>query len=387
MTRIIKRVLFIFTSVLFTVTMLSCALLPAGMAEKADYAPAAEKAASAPAASKRVVISDSAAESLAVSQPQPISQTETLPQPEKRKRVFSGACQLVVDDVEERKRDISRIAEESGGYVERIVGQTVVIRVPADLFHELFELILSLGEPKHKSIASYDVTDYYRDQETRLELAVKTRERLYTLLEKTTDVKERLAILREIKRLTEEIERIKISLELLDRQIELSRITIELIPRLPPAEIEKGRIPFYWIANLNPLHSYLGSPEKKINLELGDAFAVFEKETRYRAESPEGTRVRVGVALNQPLGDGDFWQKALDYHLKPFYRKTENLELGIFKAVLFTSKDREPFFYLVGLTRVEDRKKLIIVEVFFPDQSALDLRFEGLKGSIKQAGM
>jgi len=379
-----KRVLFIFTSVLFTVTVLSCALLPAGMKEMAV---ATEEADYAPAASKRAVSMDNAAESLALSQPQPISQTETLPQPEKRKRVFSGACQLVVDDVEEKKRDISKIAEENGGYVERIVGQTVVIRVPADLFHELFELILSLGEPKHKSIASYDVTDYYRDQETRLDLASKTRERLYALLEKTTDVKERLAILREIKRLTEEIERIKISLELLDRRIELSRITIELIPRLPPAEIEKGQIPFYWIANLNPLHSYLGSPVKKIPLELGDAFAVFEKETRYRAESPEGTRVRVGATPNQPLGDGDFWQKALDYHLKPFYRKTEILELGIFKAVLFTSKDREPFFYLVGLTRAEDRKELIILEVFFPDQSALDLRFEGLKGSIKQAGM
>jgi hypothetical protein len=311
-------------------------------------------------------------------------------QPAERKRVFSGFCTLLVDDVEETRTRIADLAEESGGYVETVAEHTVVIRVPAERFDEIFELILGLGEVSHKSIESYDVTEFFRDQEIRLEIATKTRERLYALLEKTTDVEERLKILREIKRLTEEIETIERSLDLLQRRINLSRITVELTPRLPETGYDRGRIPFPWIANLNPLYPSLRNPRGRIELELSEDFAVFTEEAGFRAESAEGTRVRIGAANNHPRGDTEFWRQALSYHLGPFYKTAEELDLGYFKAVLFTSKDPEPFSYLVAVSAEKDDTiltDLLIVEIFFPDRSALQNRLPGLKDAVREIRM
>jgi hypothetical protein len=292
-----------------------------------------------------------------------------------------------VDDVEETRTKIADKADESGGYVETVAEHTIVIRVPAERFDEIFAFILELGEVSHKSIETYDVTEFFRDQEIRLEIAMKTRERLYALLEKTTDVEERLKILREIKRLTEEIERIERSLELLQRQINLSRITVEITPRLPETGYDRGRIPFPWISRLNPLYPSLRNPRGRIELELSADFAVFTQELGFRAESAEGTRIRVGSVRNHPRGDTEFWQKALSYHLGPFYKTTEELDLGPLKAVLFTSKDPEPFSYLVAVSAEKDEQihtDLLIVEIFFPDQIALQGRLSVLKESVKQ---
>ena len=311
-------------------------------------------------------------------------------QPGERKRVFSGFCSLLVDDVEETRTEIADLAEDSGGYVETVAERTVVVRVPADRFEEIFQIILSLGEVSHKSIETYDVTEFFRDQEVRLEIARKTRQRLYALLEKTTDVEERLKILREIKRLTEEIERIERSLELLQRRINLSRITVELTPRLPATGYDRDSIPFYWIAGLNPLYPTLRNPKSRIALELSEEFAVFTAETAFRAESAEGTRVRIGAARNHPLGDTEFWGKALAYHLGPYYKRAEQMDLGPFKAVLFTSKDPQPFSYLVAVSAEKEGKvlrDLLILEIFFPDPQALQARLESLKESVAQVGM
>jgi len=306
-------------------------------------------------------------------------------EPAARKRVYSGYCRLRVNEAEETKTRIADIAEESGGYVESVQTTSVVIRIPAQRFTEIFERILGLGDVDDKAIETYDVTEYFRDQETRLEIHRKTRERLYALLEKTEDVEERLAILREIKRLTEEIERIERTLELLERQISFSRITVSLIPRLPPGQGDRSSIPFGWIAGLDPLYPRLVASSREVSLELGEEFAVFEKAAAFRAESAEGTRVRLGATRNSPAGDTEFWRQALAYHLGPYFRKAEELELGLVGAVLFTSKDAKPYSYLVGVVAEEGDdilKEIVVVEVFFPDQNALGERLPALREAI-----
>jgi len=307
-------------------------------------------------------------------------------EPADRRRVYSGYCRLRVNEAEETKRRIADMAEESGGYVESVAATAVVVRVPAERFEQIFERILGLGDVEDKAIETYDVTEYFRDQETRLEVHRKTRERLYTLLEKTEDVEERLAILREIKRLTEEIERIERTLELLERQIAFSRITVSLIPRLPPGQADRSSIPFGWIAGLDPLYPRLGAPTRPVSLELGEEFAVFEKAAAFRAESAEGTRVRLGATRNSPAGDTEFWRWALAYHLGPYFRKAEELDLGLVRAVLFTSKDAKPYAYLVGVVAEEGGdilKEIVVVEVFFPDENALGERLPALREAVR----
>ena len=116
---------------------------------------------------------------------------------------------------------------------------------------------------------------------------------------------------------------------------------------------------------MNPLYPSLPRSAGKAVPVLSDDFAVFRKEAGFRAESPEGTRVRLGGTRNTPQGDAAFWQKALIFHLGPRYRMAEPLESGAFRGVLFTSKDSKPYAYLVAV-RVQ-QKKLIVLEAFFPD--------------------
>jgi len=305
----------------------------------------------------------------------------TAPQkPAERKRIYSGFCRLIVDEVEQAKADLTQFAEQGGGYVESAYENTIVLRVPAARFRELFEVILDKGELLYKSIETFDVSDYFRDQEMRLRTAELARERLYTLLERTDDVEERLEILREIKRLSEEIEGIRLRLESLERQISFSRITVELVPRLPVGEIRKEDIPFAWIASLEPVYGSLSRLRGRARLSLGENFAILEERRVFRAESSDGTRVRIGSTRNQPLGDEQFWQQALIHHLQPFYKQADPLEAGSLKGVLFTSKDRNPYAYLVAV--LVNRGRLYVVEVFFPDIEAKELHLIGIREAL-----
>jgi hypothetical protein len=301
---------------------------------------------------------------------------------EKRARIYSGFCRLMVNEVEEAKQELETLAGQSGGYVESIAGTTMTLRVPAERFREIFDAVLDMGEVIEKSIETYDVSDTLRDQQSRLELAERSRERLYQLLERTEDVKERLAILREIRRLTEQIEQIRLSLELLRNQIALSRITVELVPRRPESDYRYETIPFPWIAGLDPLYASLPRLSRRVSFTLTDDFAVFESRKSFRAESPEGTRVRIGSLRNRPAGDELFWQKALVHHLGPRFRESELLEAGPFRAVIFTSKDTKPFSYLVAVT--VKRKHLYVLEAFFPDSEARGKRLDTILSAMRE---
>ena len=267
--------------------------------EPAELAKEQARDASAPLASKATAGTELAA-ALAEEGQDLLASVSAPEKPAERKRIYSGFCRLIVDEVEEAKADLTRFIEQNGGYVESAFQNTIVLRVPAPRFRELFEEILDKGDLLYKSIETFDVSDYFRDQETRLLIAEKARGRLYTLLERTDNVEEKLAILREIKRLSEEIEGIRLRLENLERQIAFSRITVELIPRLPIGELSKADIPFPWIASLEPVYGSLPRLRGRASLSLGEDFAVLEKRRSYRAESSDGTRLRIGSTKNEP---------------------------------------------------------------------------------------
>ena len=315
----------------------------------------------------------------APSPPEPVQVPEMMV--EERKRVYSGFCKLGVDSVEKRTEEVFEIAESFGGWIEQAAGNIVIVRIPAERFEEAFNRILDIGRLIDKSIETQDVTEQYHDLSARLELARETRERLYRLLERTDDVKERLRILREIRRLTDEIEEIQARFNLLKEQIAFSTITVELVPRLAYETPYREKIPFAWIRNLDPVYTSIYELSKKVSFELPDDFAVFEKEDAFRAESADGTRVRIGTVPNLPDGDSLFWRKALGYHLEQFYRKSEALSAGSAECVLFTSKDREPFYYLIGV--VAEKRTLLVIEAFFPSQHSFGKRYEEIERSIE----
>jgi hypothetical protein len=286
---------------------------------------------------------------------------------EERKRIFNGAAGIIVEDVEDTRDQLEQMAQEAGGYVESSYSDYVVLRVPAELFDEIFDTILELGDVEYSRVETWDVTEAFEDTSRRLSTAEETRSRLYVLLERSTDPTERARILREISRLTEEIELLKQQITLMESRIALSRITIQLIPRIV-GDFARADIPFRWIADLNPLTPAGSRLNGRVSLELDRRFAVFTKESVFTAESSDGVMVFISTLDNSPRGDNEFWQKALIHHLSPFYKTAMPREIKIGKTkvlgVEFLSKDREPFKYFVGVS--VDRRKLHVVEIFSP---------------------
>jgi hypothetical protein len=253
------------------------------------------------------------------------------------------------------------------------------VRVPAGSFDAVMQELSGFGEVRARSVESTDVTDSYADLGRRAEIAKRTRQRLYDLLEKTTDVEERVGILREIRRLTEEIEQLSASLAVMEGQIALSRITIRLQSRIE--EAGGGGNPFPWIAGLSPLYPSSRASAAPISLTIPPDYAIFEQGKRVRIEAADGTRVSVGAIANEPRGDTTFWREALLYHLKGFYRSSTEVEAGSFRGGVFEGKDIEPFHYLVVVTvRGEE---ILLAEAFFPDAQARERRLPGILAMLE----
>jgi hypothetical protein len=303
------------------------------------------------------------------------------PAPAERKRVYSGFARLAVESVAEARDRIVHVAEERGGYVETIQGATIVIRVPAARFDEAFARVVETGRALEKRVETYDVTEQFQDLQGRLDIARRTRERLYALLERAADVKERLKILQEIRRLSEDIEKISQTLDMIARQVAFSRITAQLESRLGEDERARREIPFGWIAGLDPLYPSFKRLHGEARLDLGPDFAVFRHDRLHRAESAEGTRVRIGSTRNQPRGDARFWQDALVNALAPLYRGVERVELGRAVGVMLTSKDREPYGYLVAV--VPAGRWLHVIEVFYPTPQEMEKRRAAVEVALK----
>lgn len=299
-----------------------------------------------------------------------------------RMRVFSATVDLSVGSVERTREELFAIVEESGGYIESAHSDYLVLRVPASHFDAIVDRIETLGEVLSRSIESADVTDQFVDLERRLEIARAARERLYELLDRTDDSDEQVEILREIRRLTEEIEQISSRLESLGRLVAYSRITVQLRPRLTAEEVLLERIPFPWIAALDPLYPTIGKARRRFEGELPADFALFSEGRLIRAESADGVRVRAGALENEPEGDSEFWREALLFHRGPAYAEAERIESGGFVGVSFESRDSKPYTYWV-LVHVDGRA-LIVAEVFFPTAESLEAHRADLFGWLEE---
>jgi len=302
------------------------------------------------------------------------STAESVPLPEEtpvenRKRIYNGSAGIVVEDPEETRTALEDLTTESGGYVESSYSDYMELRVPAEVFNDFFQMVLTLGRVEYSRVETRDVTDAFADIQRRLATAEETRSRLYVLLERSTDPGERAQILREIGRLTEEIESLKQQTAIMESRIAFSRITVQLIPRLQ-GDYSRGDIPFPWIAELDPLYPAGDRVRGKVSLDPGSDFAVFSRDSVYMAEDSNGTQIVVSTVPNSPRGDAMFWQRALVYHLGPFYAELTEKALSFgdreLLGVELVSKDRKPFKYFVGV--IADGRNLYVVEIFSPKE-------------------
>ncbi|MBN1489392.1 MAG: DUF4349 domain-containing protein [Phycisphaerae bacterium] len=174
---------------------------------------------------------------------------------EQRVLVYSGALSVLVADPDAAVKDTETLAAEVGGYVERIEGSEITIRIPAAKFNDAMDRISTLGHVAERSIEASDVTETYRDLRLRLRSAEAVLERLLQILEKAESVEELLAVEKEIGRNREEIERLKGQIRLLERKIAYSAITVEFAPvQEARAEDLMPESPFPWLDQLTVEH-------------------------------------------------------------------------------------------------------------------------------------
>ena len=156
---------------------------------------------------------------------------------------------------------------------------------------------------------------------------------------------------------------------MLKEYITYSTITVKLVSRLDYDNRPAVDIPFDWIGELHPLYPVSKKVKGRVKADLPEQFAVFEKENYFRAETPEGVRLRVSSVENSPEGTARFWQDALAFHLAKKFAEAEKRDAGPFPGVLLESKDPSPYFYYIGV-QVE-KKHIHLAEFSFPTGTLL----------------
>lgn len=164
--------------------------------------------------------------------------------------IKTGWLNLVVKDVLETIRKISKFAEENGGWVvssnvseyEKVPSGSITVRVPAEKFDQANNYFRSLAvRVSHESTQSQDITEEYVDLKARLKNLEAAESQLLELMKRTGKISEILEVQRELTNTRQQIEQIKGRMQYLEQSVKMSSITVnlalseELLP-IPPAE-------------------------------------------------------------------------------------------------------------------------------------------------------
>ncbi len=170
---------------------------------------------------------------------------------EQRKLVYEGWFTLRVPDIPDAQRSAQRLAEKHGGYLERLEGSQVILRVPAKRFHTVVDALGELGTVTDRRIRVHDETESHADLETRLNNARAMAERLRGMLKRTTDMEKALKIEQELRRVMTEIEQLEGKLRRSESQIAFATVTLSFQRRRPVEPVPlSGDLPIRWLGDL-----------------------------------------------------------------------------------------------------------------------------------------
>ncbi|MBC7074040.1 DUF4349 domain-containing protein [Candidatus Parcubacteria bacterium] len=180
--------------------------------------------------------------------PEQTKQTEF--QISSRMIIKTGWLNLVVKDIVDSAKKISKFAEEKGGWVvssniyesENMLSGSVTVRVPAEKFEEAKDYFKSLAERvTSERTEAQDITEEYVDLEARLRNLEAAETQLLDLMKRAGKISEILEVQRELTNVRKQIEQIKGRMQYLEQSVKMASITVnlalseELLP-IPPAE-------------------------------------------------------------------------------------------------------------------------------------------------------
>lgn len=165
--------------------------------------------------------------------------------------IYTAHLHLSVDSAEQTLAAIERMTREAGGYLLSQTSTTIAVRIPAARFSPSLDAFIKLGDLLDRNVSARDVTEQFRDLETRLDNARAVRERLAALLARAHDVEDALRVERELARVTEQIELMEGQLKRLRELIAFSTIHVRLSARGPErVHANAFTLPFEWLGGL-----------------------------------------------------------------------------------------------------------------------------------------
>ncbi len=169
---------------------------------------------------------------------------------EDRKVIYTGQLNMLVGDVESALVKSRQVAEDLGGYMQSLGGDSIVLRVPAKQFDPAIEKLSKLGIVTDRTIEARDVTEQYTDLELRLENARALADRLREMLKQAKTLEQTLAVQRQLSEVTLQVEQLEARMRAMKNRISLATIGLRFKPTSQaPSEI-RTKLPFYWLDEL-----------------------------------------------------------------------------------------------------------------------------------------
>ncbi len=167
-----------------------------------------------------------------------------LPDIGQRLVIRNADIDMVVPNPKQTVDDITKLAEQMGGYVVEANVYTrlssdgvempygnITIRVPADKFADAVAQIGAMAEQiDRKEVNGQDVTEEYVDLEARLKNLEATEAQLQRIMEEATTTEDVLTVYQELSRVRGEIEQVKGRMKYLQTAAAMSSITVSLTP-------------------------------------------------------------------------------------------------------------------------------------------------------------
>lgn len=285
------------------------------------------------------------------------------PAPE-RMIAYEGSTTLRVARVRPAVDAITTKVEALGGFVERVDGRRMVVRVPVARFREGLAEVQTVGDIVSERIFASDVTEAFQDVKLRLDTMEATRARLVELLALTQDENEKLMLIREIQRLTDQIDQATAQATTLRRMADLSRIVVDLVEReaLAHQGSASDSAAFAWIRQLSPFGSDVVRSGKHLKLDVPDGMVGLDLKREFVAEAPDGSRIWSGKLDTEVDTDGGFWIAAVKERLAGDFATAEVSSMGSFAVLTLTSRTDTPYTWIIAVR--PDGKRLEVVEAY-----------------------
>ncbi len=321
-----------------------------------------------------------------MAQSSPQSEYTVTPPPaaaEARMVHYSGWLRIGVTKVRDELERLAKLAEERGGRVEALGGNTIVLRIPVDRYRDVWAEIRQDGDVLAENQTASDVTEQFSAVDLRVKTATVTRDRLVALLAKAESEQDKVTLLRELLRVTEELDGLQSQLRALRGLADYSRIVVEVAQKGALAAANGPEISgFEWIGWLSPFQPLL-SDARRVQLDVPTGMVELQPRGQFVAESPEGARLSTTRIPNDPRAEPGFWISAIQDRLAPDFAAAERSTVGDWACLRLADGSDDPYTWEICARGDVADRTFDLAQAYYPDEATLARYGAGVREALQ----